>query len=351
MKTPENILIIRTDRIGDVVLTIPMAKVLKEKFPSCRITFLVKEYTAPLLKDNKYIDEVIILKEAGGIGFISENRRLVKSKKFDTCFVVSPSLKITLIPFLSGIKQRIGTGYRWYSFLLNKKVFEHRKHALKNELEYNVGQLKFFVDNPAVEKSPESFGIKINYEALNKVKKILVDEKIDLTKPFILIHPGSGGSAVDWPVHRFCELAELIKKNLDAQLIVTGSKNEFEICSKISSVGGAVNLAGKFNLAELTALISLCSVFIANSTGPLHIAAALGRHVIGFYPKIVVASPQRWGPYTTSAYIFQPEIDCSNCSREQCLKLNCMDSISAFNVFFTIRKIYMLPLKNGENNV
>ena len=104
MNEPKNILIVRTDRIGDVILTIPMAKVLKENFPGCRVSLLVRSYTAPLLKANKYIDEVLVLDESEK-GFINKNLKIVKPHQFDTCFVVSPSFKIALLMFLAGIKK------------------------------------------------------------------------------------------------------------------------------------------------------------------------------------------------------------------------------------------------------
>jgi len=349
MKKPENILIIRTDRIGDVILTIPMAKVIKENFRGCKVSFLVRQYTAPLLEGCEYVDEIIILEEEAD--FISRNVKNIKAKNFDVCFIVSPSLKISLLPLLAGIPERVGTGYRWYSFLFNKKVFEHRKYGLKNELEYNLGQLSFWLGEKTVAKSASSFGMKVSEKALKKVKELLTSEKIDLMKPIIIIHPGSGGSAVDWPAKRFIELAALIKNEINAGLIITGSESEKELCQNIANAGSALNLAGRFNLAELAALISLSGIFIANSTGPLHIAAALGVNVIGFYPKFAAASPKRWGPYSEKAFIFQPEIECNNCTRKQCEQLNCMDSIRTENVFLTIGKIYKLLVKNGENNV
>ena len=222
---------------------------------------------------------------------------------------------------------------------------------MKNELEYNLGQLQFWLKNCSTPKTSDSFGLSIDQEAKLKVEKILIDEKIDISKPLIIIHPGSGGSAVDWPLKRFVELAGMIKNELDVNLIVSGSANEREMCGKISEAGNGYNLAGKFNLAELAALINMSEIFIANSTGPLHIAAALGVNVISFYPKFAAVSPKRWGPYSEDAAIFQPEINCSNCTRRQCEELNCMDSIRPEKVFLTIGKIHKLPLKNGENNV
>ena len=90
---------------------------------------------------------------------------------------------------------------------------------------------------------------------------------------------------------------------------------------------------------EFIALLNNTDLLLANSTGPIHIAAALGKYVIGFYPKIVACSPKRWGPYTDKKVIFSPTIDCSDCNPKQCEKLNCMDSISPDEVIESAKNI------------
>jgi heptosyltransferase-2 len=105
------------------------------------------------------------------------------------------------------------------------------------------------------------------------------------------------------------------------------------LCSKFIVHNSVKNLAGKLNLSQLTTLISVADIFISNSTGPIHIASAMDKYVIGFYPKILSCSVQRWGPYTEKRTIFSPTIDCSNCSRRQCEKLDCMNSIDIGRVF------------------
>ena len=125
----------------------------------------------------------------------------------------------------------------------------------------------------------------------------------------------------------------------DINVIITGSKDEKEICSKIKGKTPAINLSGRFNLSGLVALTSLCTLFITNSTGPIHIAAALDKFTIGFYPKILSCSVKRWGPYTTKKAVFTPEIECNNCTREQCERLNCMNSINIDNVINTAKKV------------
>ena len=338
IKEPKNILIVRTDRIGDLVLTLPLAGLIKKHYPNSKVSFLVREYTKNIVNNNPFIDEVIVLKEAGGKVSLFDNLNIIKAKKFDTCIIVYPTFVLSLIMFLSGIINRIGTGYRWYSFLLNHKVYEHRKNAERHELEFNVNLLEKLNIKNDVTEANVSYNLIVSGSELKTVTQILKDEHVDLQKPIIIVHPGSGGSSIDLPIHKFAELVKMLDEN-DHQVLITGNKNEIEMCGKVKTSDRVKNLAGKFNLDQLTAVISKSVMFISNSTGPIHIAAALGKYAIGFYPKIVSCSKERWGPYTNKKLVYEPGIDCKNCKREQCEKLNCMDSISMSKVYSDIKNV------------
>lgn len=338
MKTkPENILVVRTDRIGDVVLTLPVASILKKHFPGCRMSFLLREYTLPLAGGNKFIDEIIELKTQNDVPLFLENIRLLRKKNFDTCFVVSPNFKLALILKLSGIKNIVGTGYRWYSFLFNHKIFEHRKYAEHHELEFNVRMLRALDINEIVNKDSVEFGIQINEQSDLKVRQFLENKNHDFSKKTIIVHPGSGGSAIDWPLERFKELLKLLAQQLDVNIILTGSVVEKVLCENLVCDSRIKNLAGEFELDCFISLLNMCDLMVANSTGPLHIAAALGKQVVAFYPKIVASSKERWGPYTTRAKIFNPELQCKNCTRKQCEELDCMNSIEPEKVFKSVK--------------
>ena len=338
MIEPKNILIVRTDGIGDVVLSLPLAGLIKKYYPDCKVTFLLRNYTKELTDEHPNINEVIIIKENNGKIPVSSNVNQLKKKSFDSCIVVYPTLVTALIVYLSRINIRVGSGYRWYSFLFNRRVYEHRQYAEKHELEFNVSLLKIFGINESVTPNNVKFDIKINPTTLESVKKKLSNYGVDLTKKIIIAHPGSGGSAVDLPLEKFAEIVSSLNNLEKAAVIVTGSENENEICDLISGDSNVINLAGKLNLSELAALISCCSVFISNSTGPIHIAAALGIFTIGFYPKILACSAKRWGPYTTKKAVFMPEIECENCTREQCERIDCMNSINYEGVIKEVKK-------------
>lgn len=347
MSSPKKILISRTDRIGDIVLTLPMAWVIKKHIPDAHITFLVKEYTSPLVMNNPFIDDVIILEEIKGKTLFGNNFNKLRLGKFDTVFAVYPRFILAVLFFLCGIRTRIGTGYRWFSFLFNKKIFEHRKYGTAHELIHNINLLKAEGISDNVTENNCVYGLIPDKEAVTQVKDFLNRENINLTKPLIIFHPGSRGSAVDLPVEKMREVIAETANKIDAIILITGDNRETEVCNFVSAGLPVINLCGKFNLAQLTALINESHILVSNSTGPIHIAAALGKNVIGFYPKIPALSPVRWGPYTDKKKVFVPSINCSGCTRKQCEELNCMNSIGSDEIFNAINEIVKkVPWRN-----
>jgi len=340
----KKILVVRTDRIGDVVLSLPIASIIKQFYPECKLSFLIREYTKPITEANPFIDESIVIKEENGKFRIFDNVVMLKKFDFDAVIILYPTFTISLIMFLAGIKKRVGTGYRLYSFLFTDKIYEHRKDAKKHELEYNFSLLKSIgIDyQPSIDNV--KFNLILSNSSLNKIDRLLSDYNIQSEDRFIIIHPGSGGSAVDLPIHKFKDLINKLNE-IDIKIILTGNENEKKLCDELTIHKNVINFSGMLSLKELMSLISKCSLLIANSTGPIHLAAALGKQTLGFYPKIQSCSAQRWGPYSKRKFIYEPELDCDNCTREQCEKLNCMNFININNVINDIKNF----LNNTEN--
>lgn len=344
----KNILVVRTDRIGDVILSLPIARIIKENIPGCKVTFLVREYTYDLVKQHPYIDDVIILKEINGGVDLGSNVKMIKEKAFDSAITVYPTFKTSLMIFLSKIPIRIGTGYRWYSMLFNSKVYEHRKDAKKHELEYNIGMLRNIGIDSSVSTHNVKFDLSPDTESINYIDKLLNQLNISPDKSIVIIHPGSGGSSIDLPLNKYIEIVKHLTEKFKINLLVTGLEKEKSICRQLVLNDSVKNLAGNLTLSQMIALVSRAKLFIANSTGPIHIAAALNIPAIGFYPRIPACSSNRWGPYSDKSIVFNPKIDCNNCSREQCERLDCMSTIDTNDVIVSAQKILNLAEKNGD---
>lgn len=344
----KNLLIVRTDRIGDVILSLPIAQIVKNHFPDCKITFLVRTYTEELVQNHPFIDDHLTIIEKDGEIDLNANIRMLKQKSFDASIIVYPTFKTSLMIFLSRIPLRIGTGYRWYSALFNSRVFEHRKDGRKHELEYNVGMLRNIGIDETISVDNVKFDLIPAEASLEFINELFVDSKISAEKPIVIIHPGSGGSSIDLPLFKFEELIKLLLEKSEIQILITGLEKEKPVCQKLVVDNRTINFAGKLSLSQLIALTSKAKLFLANSTGPIHIAAALGIPAIGFYPKILACSANRWGPYSKKSVVFSPNINCSECKVEQCNSLQCMSSINMTDVVVSAEKILNLDGKNGE---
>lgn len=328
------ILLVRTDRLGDVILTLPLLPVLRKHFPDSHIAMLLRRYTGEIMEGNPYVDELIWYDDVDGLIPFGAMRKTLHNKKFDAVIVVYPTLRLAWLMFRSRIPARIGTGYRYYSFLFTKRVFEHRKDAKRHELEYNFTLLK---ELGCPDNGPPEFYIDIPVEAERNVRQLLESLRIDPRKDLIILHPGTGGSAREWSVENFGRLGtKLIARN-DVQVVVSGGRGEGEKVSGVLREMGnkAVGIVDRMNLKELAALIRLARLFVSNSTGPLHLAAAVGTPVVGLFPQASAMSPRRWGPYTNLKKVIVPPAphDCRKCSGKSEEPCSCMASITVDEVY------------------
>jgi heptosyltransferase-3 len=339
MSEIKRILVVRTDRIGDVVLTLPMVDILRMNFPDASIAMMTKRYTSDLAKNSENVDDVILYDDETGLVPFFKMLYIIRGKQFDVAFVAYPRMRIALLLWLAGVKYRVGSGFRLYSIFFNKRIFEHRKHAKKHELEYNLTLLEKFgcalnkIEPPWINVSDENTAY-----AKNKLKDAGVNENDKL----VIIHPGSGGSSLDWGFDKFTQLGKKIMSLPNTKVVVTGSKDEKSLVHNMQSAigSGAIDMSGQLSLLEYAGLTKLADLFIANSTGPLHIAAAVGTPVIGFFSHIIPMTPDRWGPYTNKKIVFMPQnkpVDCKKCLKHK-KNCECMDSIQVDEVFEAVKQ-------------
>lgn len=327
----ENILIVRTDRIGDVVLSLPMIDALKARYPSARIGFLVRSYTREIVSGRDGLNLVLLYDDDRGVEkplrkILAELRR----HRFDAIIVTYPTFRLALLAYLAGIPVRVGTGYRWYSLLFNRRIYEHRKTAEKHEAEYNLSLLTAVGCQPGTNVKPV---LETGGDALREAETVLEEHGLR-ANPFVILHPGSGGSARDWRPAHFGTLAARLHET-GIRVLVTGGPGEEALLAQVraDSNGTATILRRPLSLKVLAALIKSAAVFVSNSTGPLHIAAAVGTPVVAFYPPIRQCSSARWGPLTDRKIIFEPSAaDCPRCKGGACQSDVCMESIRVEDV-------------------
>jgi heptosyltransferase-3 len=337
---PSRILVVRTDRLGDVILTLPVVTALRRCFPDAHLAFLAGRYAGAIVEGYPPLNEMLWYDGEGGLVPFRVMAARLRECRFDTAIVVHPTLRLALLTFLARIPVRIGTGYRYYSFLFNRRVYMHRKTAERHEAEYNLDLLSPLGCTPprrrAIEVPPE-----IPASARARASSLL--EKAGVSGRFVVIHPGSGGSAREWPLENFSALACRIIEGMNLAVVVTGTGRESSLGEKIvrASSGRAANLSGKLDVRELAALLEKASFLVANSTGPLHLGVAVGTPVLGLYPQIPVMGPRRWGPYTENARVLTPEkpLECDTCAGKPEIPCSCMASITVDAAYAAARDL------------
>jgi lipopolysaccharide heptosyltransferase II len=334
----KNILLVRIDRIGDVILSLPMLPLLRRRYPNVRISVLMRQYTRELVEQHSCVDEVLVYEHEGSFRSLWAILREIRKRHFDIAIIPYPRFRPALILFFAGIRIRVGSGYRWYSFLFNRRVFEHRKDAKRHEVEYNLSLLRPL----GIEARGEpEFEFSISPSACDSVDTMLAGNSVSLQDKFIILHPGSGGSSRDWSAENFSKIGNEVQRRLGVKVIVTGGKGEERLVEEVVAGMSEPPLAvvGKVSLMELGALIRRARVFISNSTGPMHIAAIVGTPVVAFFPPIVQCSPVRWGPYTDKKKIFLADNKaCLLCKGSPCRSNVCMAQITVDEVFFAIKE-------------
>ncbi|MBZ0201971.1 MAG: glycosyltransferase family 9 protein [Ignavibacteria bacterium] len=322
-----------------MILTLPVIDALKQSFPGATIDFLVNKRVYELVLDYPNINKVHSIEKVTVRGVKS----VCKAGNYELAIAVFPRFKIALGLYLGGVKYRLGTGYRWYSFLLNLKHYQHRKEALKHEMEYNLDLLKEInchINNGITPKLDVAIEDKRNL-----LSKLLV-QNIDPDVEYIVIHVPSLGSAKVWSDQNFIELINLILKEekLRCNIVLTGTKDEeFHVRFIQNNISdkSRVFVMLDLKMKGLAALLQRSVLFIGNSTGPIHIAAAVGAFVVGLYSPARVESPVRWGPVTGKKKIFVPQIDDNT--------RNVMDDIKSTEVFEFVKEYLITNRKKNED--
>lgn len=338
--TPARILVIRTDRIGDVVLSTPVLTALRQGFPSAFIAMMVRPYTRELVSGHPHADEILIDDSTGehaGLSGFFRLLRLVRGRHFDTVLLLHPSFRLALLCFLAHIQRRSGTGYRAYSFLFNHRVYHHRRESGRHELDLNLDLARAL----GAPLDRVTFFLHIPEEARDAAASLLEQAGLSIGRGFVILHPGSGGSAMDWPLSGFAVLADRIMGELALPVVITGNKAEAQLVDRLCSLmqKQPLRLDGVLSIKELLALLSWARLLVANSTGPLHMAVAVGCPVVGLYCPLAACAPVRWGPYGQPDSVLVPPLPaCRKCSGDRCPHHNCMELISSDQVFAKVKE-------------
>ncbi|MGE4232691.1 MAG: glycosyltransferase family 9 protein [Bacteriovoracia bacterium] len=340
-KKVEKVLVVRSDRIGDTVLSSVAMQALKDQ--GYDPVFLIDEAVFPVFESTFLPEELLVVskkdKNLSGAKNLSQKLR----DKFSAVIFLNADKWVSLSCFFAKIPVRVGPYSKWFSYLLyNQGLRQNRSRAIKNEKDYGLDLVSFFLQKQIDQNKYYPFLVpdrKLRAEVLEELRR----EKIQ--SPFVLVHPGMGGSALNISTSMYAQLISgLIDKG--TKVILSGSEKDWPVIQEIKEKIGPNNcLSTRVSestpeaLKKYLALMSLSSVVVAPSTGPLHMAAAVGTKTVSFYPPIRVQSKLRWGPQSKLATVFTPDVKCKetfHCAGARCKDYYCMDKIDPKQVILEI---------------
>jgi len=293
----KRILIIRPDRIGDVVLSTPIPRELKKAFPDCFIGLLLREYTKDIYVNNPNVDQIIIDSEKKDLRSKIQLIREIRSHNFTHAFMLLPTERMNWILFFSGIKHRIGVGHKFYQFVTNTKSVYRRKHIpLRHEADYcmdmarKIGVISDNLDTEIYLNNEEKAFVSLLKEKFSKGQKLLIG-----------IHTTSGNSVPNWKVQTYLDLIIKLESLNNVQIVIT----DLQIPEEIINIT-EVEYPEQKTLRDLIHIISSLDLLIASSTGPTHIAAALKIPTITMFCPLPACSPELWSPKGNKAVNILP---------------------------------------------
>lgn len=326
-----NVLLVRPDGIGDVVLSLPVASQLRRLVPGVKIGFLTSPVVAPILNHHPDVDYVRTVRWEDPLAKV----RRAFSDGVDVAIFLKPFRRLMWAAFLARVPVRVATGYRWYSLLANRRVYEHRSDVSKHESEYNVGLLAGLGLRPGELVRPT---LSVTGPERDEAEKRW--EKLPL--PRVVVHPG-GVQARRWRPEHYRDLAFTLARQ-GCGVALTGNETEgIQFAQQTLGIAplpsGLINLMGQLSVCELMAMIATAQVVVSGSTGPAHLAAAMGVPTVSLYDPRRNNLPTRWKPLGTGV-LLRPDVPtCEKCIHEACSYWDCLDRITVEEVAGRVRQV------------
>ncbi|MFA5839187.1 MAG: glycosyltransferase family 9 protein [Candidatus Margulisiibacteriota bacterium] len=322
----KNILVIRPDAIGDMVLTLPAIQTLKKHFPKASITVLAKNYTAPLLLSHPAVDHVI------------QNFELAKCK-FDLSINFYNEFKDTWATFKARIPYRLGDSSRILTgWMNNLRVFRNWDDISKHEVMQNLALLAPL----GIQDKDDKPHLTIDAEAGKRIRAKLLSAGYIVEEKLLGIHVGGKNSNnKPWNTAGYIEVINWFAQKEKCKVVLLGGGESTSMAEEICHLCQykPINLTGQTTLEELIALIGQSTLYFGNDGGPTHIAAALNIPLVALF-LAKRAKPLRYGPWKTRHIIIKNFSQCDRvCNPPTCSETICSNEISAKQVISALEEI------------
>ncbi len=336
------ICISRIKFIGDVLLTTPLLRAVREKFPHAYIAYLGDAQAVSLLENNPSLNEIIPF-DFSKPAIVEQPRVMLalRRRKFDVFVDLFCNPRTALLARLSGAQIRIGKQVKGRGMLYTHRIMDDGKP--KTAIDYHYQYVKLL----GVDRTHLKTEVVLTDDEKREARNYLTWQDFDLTRPIVGLHPGATWPAKMWPWEKFAELADLLRAKLKAQVIITQGPKDAEVVGKISHRAvGSLTILPMMKLRQLAAIVSQFNVYVANDNGTMHIGPAVGTKTIGIFGP---GEENIWFPYIAPHYpdsmhaALRKDVACHPCHLDFCNRegdgyMECMKLLSAEEAFEEVRK-------------
>ena len=345
---PENILIIQLGDIGDLILTFPCIRAVKEAYPASNIIVAVRDKARDLVDLCEWSDGVIEVstEKRGLLAGVTFQKRFIeklRSYKFDLSIDMRTGTRGAIMSWLSGAKRRIAFFSKDEGFWRNRIFTDlvRAKYIINQHMvDYNLGVLEPLAISTDF-RFPE---ITIDPNKMNIILQKLLPEDFDQAVPIIAIQPFSLWEYKEWGIDKFAELITWLKNNYQCLIVITGGPAEKEKAAQLNNIVGesVLSVVGKTSIGQYAELLSACKLLISvDSAGP-HIAAATGTRTITIYGP---GSPEVWAPRGEKHMVVRNSMTCVPCNKAGCHGLHtsrCIETLNLEDVSIAVQKQMVL---------
>ena len=292
-------LIARIDRIGDVVLSTPLPREIKKKYPDSFVCMLVRNYTKDIYMNNPNVDLILTYdNEDGSKRSFWQLLSEIKKLKFHYAFMLLSNERLNYLIFLAGIPQRIGVGHKLYQMLTFTKYVNRKKYnPLRHEADYSLDMLRK-IGYDIKDITPENY---LSDNEKLEVKKIK-EKYCANNKKLIGINVTSGNSAPNLSKLEYKKLVLLLVKEPSYQIAVMDK----EVPDIVNNINGIIYPNINNDLRASIINFSTLDLLVSSSTGPMHLAAALNVPTLSMFCPLTACSPKLWGPLGNNSEIILP---------------------------------------------
>jgi lipopolysaccharide heptosyltransferase I len=329
---PRRVLIIKPSAIGDVVHALPVLNLVRNTWPDAHVAWLVTPACAGLLEGHPQLDEVIRFERrrfgqgwknpSAAVGLFRFAREL-RAKQFDLVIDLQGLFRSGWLASQTRAPVRIGfSNAREFA-----PIFYTHKVRIEDAERHAVERYLAVAEALGCGRDPVEFRFATSDEIRASVSEMLGGDA-----PYSVLLPGTNWATKRWPVAHFAATVTPLQQQFGLRTIVAGSEEDRALAAQIP---GALDLCGQTNLRQLVALLERAAVVIANDSGPMHIAAALGRPLVTPYGP---TSPIRTGPYRRDDTVIRLDIPCSPCFSRRCSHQSCLRWLKPESVLEHVRR-------------